>query len=63
MHPKTLPTKALKALFLEYDRTFARALGLPLYDPADEGAPDYKVSSILSVYWWDDSSWDFNTSD
>jgi hypothetical protein len=26
------------------------------------GADDvgYQVSSVLSVYWWDDGSWDFN---
>jgi len=53
--------QAIKALFLEYDHSLARALNLSVYDPADENAPAYKVSNVLSVYWWDDDSWDFKT--
>jgi hypothetical protein len=56
-------SKIVKALFLEYDRNFASALGLSIYNPAENDTPGYKVSSILSVYWWDDDSWDFNTVD
>jgi hypothetical protein len=52
---------AVKTAFREYDHAFARALGIPLHEPVE--APDfgYRVSSVLSVYWWDDGSWDFNT--
>lgn len=53
--------QSIKALFLEYDRSLARALSLSIYDPADENTPAYKVSNVLSVYWWDDDSWDFKT--
>ena len=53
--------QAIKALFLEYDRSLAHALNLSVYDPANENAPAYKVSNVLSVYWWDDDSWDFKT--
>jgi hypothetical protein len=56
-------SKAVKDLFVEYDRALARTLGVSIYDPADEDAPGYKVSSVLSVYWWDDSSWDFETGE
>jgi hypothetical protein len=53
---------AVKTAFREYDRAFARALGIPLHEPAE--APDfgYRVSSVLSVDWWDDGSWDFDTN-
>jgi hypothetical protein len=54
--------KQIKGLFREYDRTFAEALNLPLYEPTETGA-GYEVSSVLSVYWWDDMSWDFKVSD
>ena len=53
---------AMKSAFREYDQAFALALGIPLYDPADPSDAGYQVSSVLSVYWWDDNSWDFNTS-
>jgi len=53
--------QAIKALFLEYDHSLARALNLSIYDPANESAPAYKVSNVLSVYWWDDDSWNFKT--
>lgn len=48
----------IKALFRNYDYAFAAALNLPVYErgEADEG---YVVSSVLSVNWWDDLSWDF----
>jgi len=47
---------AVKAAFREYDRAFARALGISLYESSDNSG--YEVSSVLSVYWWDDGSWD-----
>jgi hypothetical protein len=55
-------SQAVKAIFREYDYALARALAIPLYDPRDENAPAYRVRSVLSVYWWDDSSWDFETA-
>jgi hypothetical protein len=50
----------LKTAFRDYDREFARALGVPLYDPSSHD-PGYEISCVLSVYWWDDYSWDFKT--
>jgi hypothetical protein len=55
-------SKGVKALFKEYDQAFSKALGLPLYQPAD-GDAAYEIGSVLSVYWWDDMSWDFEVSD
>jgi hypothetical protein len=49
-----------KAAFRDYDRALARALGIPLYEGVDADDPGYQVSSVLSVYWWDDGSWDFS---
>jgi hypothetical protein len=51
--------QSIKAIFLDYDLALAQALALPLYDPREEGATEYRIGSILSNYWWDDSSWDF----
>jgi hypothetical protein len=28
-----------------------------------EPATGYEISSVLSVYWWDDMNWDFEVSD
>ena len=56
-------SKTVKALFIEYDRDLASALGLSIYNPAEEDESGYKISSILSVYWWDDDSWDFNLAE
>ena len=50
--------KEIKTLFRDYDRAFASALGVPLYEPV-EGNGGYEVDTVLSVYWWDDGSWDF----
>jgi hypothetical protein len=50
----------LKTAFRDYDREFARALAVPLYDPSSHD-PGYEISCVLSVYWWDDYSWDFKT--
>ena len=55
-------SKGVKALFKEYDQAFSKALGLPLYQPAD-GDAAYEIGSVLSVYWWYDMSWDFEVSD
>jgi len=49
----------VKAAFRDYDHEFARALGVPLHDPGDEGG--YRVSSVLATSWWDDGNWDFKT--
>lgn len=61
VYPTSCP-QTLKALFLEYDQLLARALHVPVYDPADGNAGAYEVSSVLSVNWWDDGSWDFKTT-
>ncbi len=53
---------AVKAAFREYDRAFSRALGISLYEPAEADDAGYQVCSVLSVYWWDDGSWDLNTA-
>jgi hypothetical protein len=50
--------REVKTLFRDYDQAFATALGLPLHDPLQPDA-SYEVSCVLSVYWWDDYSWDF----
>jgi hypothetical protein len=55
-------SKEIKALFKEYDQAFSTALGLPLYRPT-EGDAGYEISTVLSAYWWDDMSWDFEVSD
>jgi hypothetical protein len=55
-------SKEIKALFKEYDQAFSAALGLPLYQPTD-GDAGYEIRSVLSVYWWDDMSWDFEVTD
>jgi hypothetical protein len=60
VYPLSASTE-IKALFKEYDQAFSKALGLPLYQPA-EGDAGYEISSVLSVYWWDDMSWDFEVS-
>jgi len=48
----------LKALFRDYDRAFADAMNLPLYEDTEDGE-GYFVSSVLSVDWWDDYAWNF----
>ncbi len=53
----------VKALFFEYDLAFANALGISLFDPTEPDASEYRVGSILSDYWWDDGSWDFDTKE
>ena len=49
---------AVKTAFREYDRVFSRALGICLYESSEGDHSGYAVSSVLSVYWWDDGSWD-----
>ena len=54
---------SVKARFREYDLAFAQVLALPIYQ-AEEGCDDsYQVSCVLACDWWDDGSWDLNTSD
>ncbi len=60
VYPLSSPA-SVKAAFREYDCAFSRALRVPLYEPAGDDDPGYQVSSVLSVYWWDDGSWDFDT--
>ncbi|MGA3205398.1 MAG: hypothetical protein ABSF12_23115 [Bryobacteraceae bacterium] len=51
---------AARAAFRDYDHALARALGIPIYEAAGADDPGYQVSSVLSLYWWDDGGWDFN---
>jgi len=55
-----LNTKSqVHALFLKYDRDFAKLLGLPLYKEDKDGRQQsYDIENILSDYWWDDGPWD-----
>lgn len=55
-------SKEIQTRFRDYDRAFAGALGIPLYEPV-EGDDGYEVDTVLSVYWWDDGSWDFQIAD
>lgn len=52
--------KKIKSLFREYDFAFAKALGIPVYEPSETAQGGYDVSCVLSVAWWDDASWDFD---
>lgn len=52
--------KQIKSLFREYDFAFAKALGIPVYEPSETAQGGYDVSCVLSVAWWDDASWDFD---
>ena len=56
-------TAAVKAMFRDYDHAFARALDLPLYLRSGPGDKSYEIENVLSVYWWDDSEWDFKIED
>ncbi|MGI4788450.1 MAG: hypothetical protein ACRYFS_06315 [Janthinobacterium lividum] len=48
--------KDLSAAFAEFDRQFALALNLPIYNR--NNTEDYKIVCILSEDWWDDRAWD-----
>ncbi len=54
-------TKVIQAEFKEYDQALATALGVPLYQPAEDDA-GYEIGCVLSASWWDDGSWDFADS-
>lgn len=44
-------------LFWEYDRAFANALGLPLYDPSvDATDGEVDIAYVLAKGWWYDSA-------
>ncbi|MEM7201510.1 MAG: hypothetical protein AAF628_14670 [Planctomycetota bacterium] len=50
------PGDALRALFADYDRAFAAALGVPIeIDDAGD-----KVALPLASDWWDDGVWDLD---
>ncbi len=53
--------KELNNAFREFDRQFASALGLPIYN-CDE-TEDYKIAHVLSHDWWDDSAWNLAAAD
>jgi len=48
----------IKKIFWEYDRDFARALGLSLFDMSESEDKKYTVDLILANDWWDDWPWD-----
>lgn len=50
----TIAPALLKPLFLQYDRTLAAKLRLPLHS-ADPDQP-YDIATILSHEWWDDTA-------
>jgi hypothetical protein len=50
--------RELLALFRDYDRRFAEALGVDLREGKVD--QDYSIEHILSQYWWDDMPWDFS---
>lgn len=50
----TIAPALLKPLFLQYDRTLAAKLRLPLHN-ADPDQP-YDIATILSQEWWDDTA-------
>jgi hypothetical protein len=55
----------LKQAFAEYDRAFARALGLSIHDPdaVENGGPSSEVALLLASHWWDDDAWDLRVDD
>jgi hypothetical protein len=55
VYPLSAPT-AIKTAFRLYDQKFAKVLGVSLHDPASDR--DYKVTNVLSQYWWDDGVWE-----
>ena len=57
VYPASAPASMKKA-FRDYDQAFAEALGSSLYKN-EEGKPWYRISSVLSQFWYDDGSWDF----
>jgi hypothetical protein len=62
VYPLSCPS-TIKSAFRDYDYAFARAMDLLLYQPSESDESGYRVSSVLSVYWWDDCSWDFKTGE
>ncbi|HSI64130.1 MAG TPA: hypothetical protein VLE43_13465, partial [Candidatus Saccharimonadia bacterium] len=45
-------SEEMDALFAEYDRAFAEALGLPL-----EASQEYTMAAPLGLEWYDDGIW------
>ena len=62
VYPKSA-SSSVKSAFRDYDLAFAQALGIPLHNPADADDSGYRVSTVLAESWWDDYSWDFNTTE
>ena len=52
--------KEMKHAFVDYDRNFAKMLGLQIHDPnaVDNGGPSSDAALLLASHWWDDSAWD-----
>ena len=53
MYPLEAPAE-VRALFLEYDRELARALGIAIHDPEAEKEDDGEIALLLSSDWWFD---------
>ncbi|HSI64158.1 MAG TPA: hypothetical protein VLE43_13610 [Candidatus Saccharimonadia bacterium] len=51
-------SEEMDALFAEYDRAFAEALGLPL-----EASQEYTMAAPLGLEWYDDGIWRLPTAD
>lgn len=55
VYPVTANAVLLNA-FAAFDVALARALGIEMYSPQDDGA--YDIPIVLAKYWWDDGVWD-----
>ncbi len=53
VYPLEAPAE-VRALFLEYDRELARALGIAIHDPEAEKEDDGEIALLLSSDWWFD---------
>jgi len=53
--------RELLTLFRNYDRCFADALGIEVYEYEDD--QEYSIRHILSQDWWDDMPWDLSLPD
>lgn len=56
IYPANTKSK-IKKMFAEYDRLFAKELGIELYEDIDD---EYTINHILSKDWWDDYAWDLS---
>ncbi len=56
--------KELKQAIADYDRAFARMLGLNIHDPnaVENGGPSSEIALLLATHWWDDDAWDLQVN-